>query len=499
MEYTTPWPKHRNRWLTDENGNTVYRDGKPVRFSGPIGNQAFFFESNYPFTHIYRLFVAGWGSGKTVTGARSYIEAAMENPGCLGLICARDLPQLKKATLRALEDAFDDVEQEYGYSIVSNHNKSDHYYTLVNGFIIYYSGTMTPRALVGPSATLIWWDEPYSSDDPDGVWKALNSRFRGEPKTQRMLFQITGTPDGKQGPMMQWERRCKLEIAPRVWIGKGEDSQWLMVNMRSDENDGNRKGYARDLMAGLSQQDIQAECYGLFTDPKGKVFSGSFANAYFPGGNITGFYEHDPQTCDMYVAIDWGDRYNHVLWISHIPEFKHDPTMPADVIVDEWCEDDVSYHKVIQVIKEREKRWGGYKGITPDPAGRVENLALEKAFKGRSGFGIFKHSKKDLRDIRWGVTKLRGRLLNGLGARRLLIHQDVAHSIANTAIRGRGIVSGLTNYDFKRSRDGTAKTGEYFDDSWFVHGCDTARYYVTFQYQWEEDDLSPERHFEAGK
>lgn len=448
-------------------------------FAGPVGNQRLFGDVDI-LPHMYRLFMAGIGSGKTLTGATTFVEAALENPDCTGLVVSRDLKMCKKVQIAALELVFDETARKLGHAIVQKHNRSDQFYTLINGFTIYYTGSKLPIALRGPNITLIWWDEPNASDDPHLVYKILSGRFRGEgTRTIRRQFLVTGTPAGKVGPMMHWATRCKRELLPGVFSGSGVNSNYLMVKMRTKDNDALPEDYERDRREHYDPMFARQELDGEMVDLEGKVFSDVYHPDLWPRGNHTRNFRYNPQQHEMHVAIDWGLQYPHVLWIAHIPGNAVDPNLPTDVIVDEFCKDGAGFEEIIAVLKAREKKWGRpYDAFYPDPSGRQENRELKSHFR---DVEQKKYRQRDLREIRFGIFVLRGRLKNGYGARRMLIHGSVLDSAENRSVEGRGIANALSSYDYSRTRDGKAKV-EFKDDSWYVHGVDTLRYYTTHQY-----------------
>lgn len=459
-------------------------DGSPVRAG--IGNQRYFVETDL-LPHKYRAFIGGIGSGKTISGAKLYLDTCIENAGGTSIICARDLPQVKKSQLQVLEQLFAEYAEHNGFPIVQSHNRSDHFFTLVNGHKCFYMGTKYADAIRGITASVIWWDEPNASENPNYVFKVLRGRLRQiGPGITRRLFILTGTPDGLQGPMVHWVNRCKLEIAPGIFIGRGKFAQWLMVKMRTADNDAQPLDYESDARADYDPKFAAQELDAEFVDLEGKVFSDVYRHDNYPLGNLTRNFRFDPKMHELHVAIDWGLVYPHVLWIAHIPDLV-DSYQPCDVVIDELCEDGILVDDVIDTLKQKEKEWGRkYDAFYPDPSGRAENRLLRMQFKGSD---LLMHSKRSLRAIRWGVFIMRSRLRNAANARRFLISDRVAKMPQNSHPEGRGICNGLKFYDYSRSRDGKARD-DFKDDSWYVHAVDTARYYLAFKYRLGGDNIT---------
>ena len=253
--------------------------------------------------------------------------------------------------------------------------------------------------------------------------------------------------------------------------------------MRTADNDALPDDYEEELRGEYDEdfaaQELDAELRALH----GKVYSDLFELLPYPQGNLTRF-EFDPSRHEMHVAIDWGVAYPHVLWIAHIPENRGIKGAITDVIVDEFCLNDASTETVLDILEEQEGEWGRpYSYFYPDPKGRHENYLLGDRFP---HVPQKKYFKSFFTEIRWGVYITRSRLRNARSERRLCVSADLLGTPANRSPEGRGIINCFMNYDYERDRSGKAKD-RFRDDSWYVHGVDAVRYYLSHQYPGRND------------
>ena len=453
----------------------------------PIGNQRWFSAVDV-LPQTFRYFLGGLGSGKTLNGAVTILRGIIENPGCLGMVCAKDSKQAKRNQIRAIEDICDDILAETGNRLIVRHNRSDNYLVFANGFTLYYFGTDDADKLRGPNITLIWCDESRDWMNPNYAFGILIGRLRGEgAKSKRLLFLVTSSPAGKTGPIMHWVSNCDLEVMPDVKIGRdrreelgdpdADYSDWLIVKMKSDANTALRREYLATMSQIYDDKFLSQERDAELIDLEGKVYS-TFSQAIWPMGNVLQNWRLDPRRHEVWVAIDWGIVYPHVLWIAHDPS-PRSPNDPTDIIFDEFVGDGEDVREVIALIKDKEALYGGYVGLTPDKRGKSENALLRRALP---GVDMFKKSTRDEQLIRSGVFLMRGLLRSHNGVRRLVVTAELARTKANTAPGARGIVQSIVNYDFKRDRMGRVDEG-FKDDSWYVHGADACRYHVMQQHR----------------
>lgn len=461
------WPEHpHNR---DENGN-------PTR--GPIGNQRWFWNLlDFGFTDI--LFYGGISTGKTLLGSMASIRLANTLPGKTSLICAHSLPMLKKVQLLEMRRRAEEIAEHNEFPGLYHENRQDAAFSWWNKHTTFYMGTLDPQSLRGPTLSFIWADEINTWVDPAKAYRILKARLREGGK--RGIFIATGTPSGRRGPMMEWENRCDIEIMPGIRVGTGINSGWLMVHLTTAQNTANPEDFAEALLDVYDAKYAEQELAGKFIDLEGRAFSDVWSMDHWPHGNIMPRFAFDPNLHELEIAIDWGDRYFHALFNAYDPESVNDPDACPDVIFDELVEEDLGDDEFIELIVDRCSRLGVKPArLYPDPEGRESNdLLMTHPFFKRSVVMLYKKSK--YRRVKWGYYVARSRMRNAKGLRRLCISAELAQSKNNRDPRQRGILQGILNFDWQRTRQGHAKS-ELKDDSWYIHGVDALRYLLTHKY-----------------
>lgn len=147
-------------------------------------------------------FLAGYGSGKTIFGARWLIKQALENPGSRFLGMGIDFTKARDTTFRVLfeqlpGDRTGIVTSSYNgpetSPIVADYNRQNHRLTLVNDTVIKLGSADRWNRYAGDEYGGVWLDEPsHYGEDLHALLEMIGSRLRGVdgPKTQ--LWTLTG-------------------------------------------------------------------------------------------------------------------------------------------------------------------------------------------------------------------------------------------------------------------------------------------------------------------
>ena len=147
-------------------------------------------------------FLAGYGSGKTMLGARWLITQALENPGSRFLAMGQDYQKAEQSTFSTLFEQLPGERTHVvtsGYNgpetspIVADYNRQRHRLVLVNDTVIVLGSADRWSRYAGTEFGAAWLDEPslYGGDLHD-LLEMIGSRLRGVdgPKTQ--LWTLTG-------------------------------------------------------------------------------------------------------------------------------------------------------------------------------------------------------------------------------------------------------------------------------------------------------------------
>lgn len=160
--------------------------------------------------HDVIAFLAGYGSGKSVFGARWLLAQALENPGSRFLAMGVDFQKARDTTYPKL---FAQLPGERttlttsGYNgpenspIVEDYNRQEHRLTLANDSVITLGSADKYSRYAGAEFGAVWMDEPsHYGDELHDLTGMITTRLRGVegPKTQ--LWTLTG-----EGYNAAWE------------------------------------------------------------------------------------------------------------------------------------------------------------------------------------------------------------------------------------------------------------------------------------------------------
>lgn len=128
----------------------------------------------------YRLFVGGWGNGKTSAGCAEAFALAMEYPGSVGLICRKTRPELKATTEHQfLHGGGGNPKTDWTgcpEEVIKSHNKSENKLTLVNGSIIHFWPLDDPDKL--SNLNLGWFLIDQAEEVNEEMFQMLQGRLR---------------------------------------------------------------------------------------------------------------------------------------------------------------------------------------------------------------------------------------------------------------------------------------------------------------------------------
>lgn len=134
-----------------------------------------------------KLFLAGVGAGKTVTGLHEFLFAAQDNPECDGAIVTQTFPMFRDVVLPAFE--------RWVPRGLWTHKKAD---SLIlwhpTGRRFFIRTATEPGRISGLDLGFGWMDEAALARR-DTAWKILQARIR-DPRAKRRQLIATTTPEG---------------------------------------------------------------------------------------------------------------------------------------------------------------------------------------------------------------------------------------------------------------------------------------------------------------
>jgi phage terminase large subunit len=141
-------------------------------------------------------FVAGYGAGKTLTGAKRIISLALQNAPVAVAAVGPTFPMTRHTIVSTIMSLLNGKQTIYGpRQFHYTYNRTLHEFKIWfkgrEASIIVYSGE-DPDALKGPNLAAVWLDEPFLMDI--NVFKQMIARVRHPQATHKEIL-LTGTPE----------------------------------------------------------------------------------------------------------------------------------------------------------------------------------------------------------------------------------------------------------------------------------------------------------------
>lgn len=147
-------------------------------------------------------FLAGYGAGKTIFGARWLVKQALEHPGSRFLALGIDFSKARDTTFRVLFEQLPGdrtglVAGDYNgpetSPVVADYNRQSHRLTLVNDTVITLGAADQWNRYAGDEYGAVWLDEPsHYGEDLHNLLEMIGSRLRGVAGPKAQLWTLTG-------------------------------------------------------------------------------------------------------------------------------------------------------------------------------------------------------------------------------------------------------------------------------------------------------------------
>ena len=227
-------------------------------------------------------FLAGYGSGKSVFGARWILTQAIEHPGSRFLAMGVDFQKARDTTYPKLfaqlpgerttltTSGFNGPENS---PLVADYNRQQHRLTLVNDSVITLGSADKYSRYAGAEFGAVWMDEPsHYGDELHDLTGMITTRLRGVdgPKTQ--LWTLTG-----EGYNAAWEILEKNEDADGDPIGLDVDVVRASVLENPYLSAGDKERFRRKYEGTAKEKQA---LHGGFAAASGLVYSNFNRNTH---------------------------------------------------------------------------------------------------------------------------------------------------------------------------------------------------------------------------
>jgi len=340
--------------------------------------------------HDVVAFLAGYGSGKSVFGARWLLAQALEHPGSRFLAMGVDFQKARDTTYPKLfaqlpGDRTTLTTSSYNgpetSPLVADYNRQDHRLTLVNDSVITLGSADKYSRYAGAEFGAVWMDEPsHYGDVLHDLTGMITTRLRGVdgPKTQ--LWTLTG-----EGYNAAWEILEQRQDADGGPIGLDVDMVRASVLDNPYLTDGDKERFKRKYEGTAKEQQA---LHGGFAAASGLVYSNFSRDTHvIPHEKAVDFVEDD------WRVYGYDAGWNDPRVLLEIGRTPYDQL----VVVGEFHESGSHVGDAIRWLDENDKTGGRI---------YAEHVPAELEKFNRAGW----RTEKAEKDIDAGLSEVRRRL-----------------------------------------------------------------------------------------
>jgi hypothetical protein len=439
------------------------------------------------------LYGGGYGAGKTAWLVHEMLAHAVRAPGVPYILASPSYPIMTRTLQPTLVEwlpgatrwprGTDKASAVLG-PLVKDWSAAERVLTLWNGTPVYMLSVHDPGAAEGITAGALGLDEPRLITHE--AWRILNGRIR-HPDTPKMRRSISGVP------VMGW----MFEEFGRGLPGR----EYIRASSR--DNVHLPRGFVEGL--NLSGKLAQAYIEGRFVSLEGVVYGGYEPHPVMEGDDGSVIDVMPEAGRETYGALDFGHRRPAFSVVQRVPlprpwtgvtDAGRRTTLPSGTLVDVVVEEVVLTDTLEPEHASRCADVLQHYGLVMDdcwcdPAGDTANAqtglpaveTYEAIFRDR---GVLRGSMRWSTDpisrrIRNGVEVMNTRLLDHMGARRLLVAE---HLTRVERTRGypdghAGVHDALQGYSYPKNRP---HSDEPDKDGRYDHACDKLRYLMVGLY-----------------
>lgn len=333
--------------------------------------------------NFIKVFVGGYGSGKTSIGARRAIASALTNAPCPVAVVSPTFAMARETVISTIDEMLAGKQSVLGRRAFRyEHNKTFHNFTIWYrgriGRILVYSGE-DPNSLKGPNLGAAYIDEPFIQQE--AVFKQVLARVRHPGAILREIG-LTGTPE-----QLNWGYDlCVGDADKKYDVG--------VVQTSTRENKALPEVYLNTLERAFSDREAQAYVDGNFVQlATGQVFHAFDPSIHRCLGDLPPLYDRFP--LEVVKLEDDIVRIPKAAELGCGMDFNVNP-MTATVFwkwnehIHFFDEIELPNSDTEEMCKELRTRYGSrLRTIYPDPSG---NSRATNAPAGRTDFSLIRQA-----------------------------------------------------------------------------------------------------------
>ncbi|GMV38784.1 MAG: hypothetical protein AMXMBFR64_05000 [Myxococcales bacterium] len=399
------------------------------------------------------MIVAGRGFGKTTLMCAKAIRESQEpeNAGLPGALLCPTYRQLTRVHQVTLEKQFRTFQETTGVKLLRKFHKSAKVFELMNGAEIWLLSYERYENL--RSFTLAWVgvDEITAVSNEEAVLDVVLPAVRGEG-TGRIWF--CNTPRGLKGIVKTF--------VDEVRAGNPD---YQVIHGTSYDNSGLDRERIDRMRKTMGRAQARQEIDAVLLRPANLVYSEFSRSVHLKPWRYSSRYPYS-------FWVDWGDSHPSYLQVQHNVPIDG---VPSDVVVWQFCDDDVPWARGQSVLKARAAE------CDREPEEFVGDRAVRSQMQwAAQAFPQTRTRKMETREDQeiWrGVQIVKWRLEPEEGPPRLYFASNLAEDL-----RQRGIISALEQY--KRCLDPVSQSpiDKPYKDNVTDHANDALRMGVVARY-----------------
>ena len=375
--------------IVSANGGVgIWRTDEPKMFEGAVtlGGMWSHQLNWWNLPQFIKVFVGGYGAGKTLICGKRAIASALHNAPCPIAVVSPSFPLANKTVVETIKSLLAGKQSIYGSAFFWRFNKQSHTFTIRfrgrTGTIYICSGEI-PDSLRGPNLAAAYLDEPFLMGK--SVFVQMNARVR-HPDAKLKEIGLTGTPEQLN---WGWEL-CVGELKEQIDKAHGGTGKGVgyiqastLLNLAIDP-----EVYVKQLEAVLTAKAAKAYIDGSFINLSEGMVYYAFDGLDNELGNVRSLGV--PEECELGCGMDFNvnPMSATVFWRagSHIHVFDEielpnaDTEFMCQVLRERYVEDGP---KRIKSVKQK------LETVYPDATGSARKTA---APGGKSDFWYIKQA-----------------------------------------------------------------------------------------------------------